>query len=147
MNTHRMFRGVLSLSMILAFLAISASAQQLIWTENQQDRGDIPTDRAVLRPSYPTDFRLYNLNIEPLRDQLFSVVDRASGQSTVISIPNADGDIERFEVYEDSNFDPALQARFPEIRSYSGRGLTDRFSTLKLSISPQGIQTVVFRLS
>jgi len=145
MNTHRMFRGVLSLSMILAFLAISASAQQLIWTENQQDRAEIPTDRAVLRPSYPTDFRLYNLNIEPLRDQLFSVVDRASGQSTIISIPNADGDMERFEVYEDSNFEPALQARFPEIRSYSGRGLTDRYSTLKLSISPQGIQTVVFR--
>jgi len=145
MNTQKMLRGVLSLSMILAFFAISASAQQLIWTENQEDRANIQTDRAVLRPSYPTDFRLYNLNIEPLRDQLFSIADRAGGQSTVISIPNADGQMERFEVYEDSNFDTALQARFPEIRAFSGRGLTDRFSTLKLSISPQGIQTVVFR--
>ncbi|HMU33450.1 MAG: VCBS repeat-containing protein [Acidobacteria bacterium] len=145
MNTHLMFRGVLSLSLVLAFLVIGASAQQLIWTENQQDRSTITTDRAVLRASYPTDFRLYNLNIEPLREQLFSIAGRSSGESVVISIPNADGDMERFEVYEDSNFDAALQARFPEIRAYSGRGLTDRFSTLKLSISPQGIQTVVFR--
>ncbi|MCZ2391807.1 MAG: M12 family metallo-peptidase [Acidobacteria bacterium] len=144
MNTHRIFRGVLSLSMILAFLVVSASAQQLIWTENQQDKATIRTDRAVLRPSYPTEYRLFDLNIDPLRDQLFAVNDR-SGTSTVISIPNADGNMERFEVYEDSNFEPALQARFPEIRAYSGRGLTDRFSTLKLSISPEGIQTVVFR--
>jgi hypothetical protein len=34
---------------------------------------------------------------------------------------------------------------FPDIRAYSGKGITDRFATVKLSISPQGIQTMVFR--
>src|SRR5206468_11645033 len=43
------------------------------------------------------------------------------------------------------NFEPALQARFPEIRAYSGKGITDKSAILKLSISPQGIQTMVFR--
>ena len=59
--------------------------------------------------------------------------------------PNADGGIEEFEVYEASNFEPDLQAQFPEIRAYSGKGITDRYATLKLSISPPGIQTMVFR--
>ena len=31
------------------------------------------------------------------------------------------------------------------IRAYSGRGITDKYAILKLSISPQGIQTMVFR--
>ena len=48
-------------------------------------------------------------------------------------------------MFEASNFEPALQAQFPEIRAYSGKGITDRYATLKLSISPQGIQTMVFR--
>ncbi|HET9432565.1 MAG TPA: zinc-dependent metalloprotease family protein, partial [Chitinophagaceae bacterium] len=48
-------------------------------------------------------------------------------------------------MFEASNFEPALQAQFPEIRAYSGRGISDKFATLKLSISPQGIQTMVFR--
>src|SRR5205085_3002307 len=68
-----------------------------------------------------------------------------SGHSTIISLPNAEGQIEQFEVFEASNFEPALQERFPEIRAFSGRGITDKYATLKLSISPQGIQTMVFR--
>ena len=41
--------------------------------------------------------------------------------------------------------DAELQARFPEIRAFSGKGLTDKYATLKLSISPQGIQAMIFR--
>src|SRR5204863_3431064 len=63
----------------------------------------------------------------------------------VIYLPNAEGNYEQFEVFEASNFEPALQAQFPEIRAFSGRGVTDPYAILKLSISPQGIQTMVFR--
>src|SRR5262249_48529689 len=106
----------------------------------------IPKDKAVARLSFPTKFRLFNLNVELLRQQLFSIVDSGVSQrSTVIFLPNADGGYEQFEVFEASNFEPGLQARFPEIRAYSGKGITDKYATLKLSISPQGIQTMVFR--
>ncbi|MET0752074.1 MAG: reprolysin-like metallopeptidase [Pyrinomonadaceae bacterium] len=71
--------------------------------------------------------------------------DTSRQASTVISLPNAEGNVELFEVFEASNFEPDLQAQFPEIRAFSGRGITDRYATLKLSISPQGIQTMVFR--
>ena len=60
-------------------------------------------------------------------------------------MPNADGEMEDFEMYEASNFEADLQAQFPEIRAYSGKGITDKYASLKLSISPQGIQTMVFR--
>jgi hypothetical protein len=53
--------------------------------------------------------------------------------------------MEQFEITEASNFEPALQAQFPEIRAFSGKGITDKNAILKLSISPQGIQTTVFR--
>ncbi|MGC2237551.1 MAG: reprolysin-like metallopeptidase [Pyrinomonadaceae bacterium] len=71
--------------------------------------------------------------------------DTSRQASTVISLPNANGGLELFEVFEASNFEPDLQMQFPEIRAFSGRGITDRYATLKLSISPQGIQTMVFR--
>src|SRR5688572_1920048 len=115
------------------------------WSANNENRTTIQTDRSVARLTYPKEFKLFNLTIAPLRQQLFSVVDKQSKPSTVITLPNAAGDLEQFEVYEASNFEPALQASFPEIRSFSGRGITDKFATVKLSISPQGIQTMVFR--
>ena len=127
-------------------ISFKASAQQVVWSVNNNNPENLSKDKAVSRQSFPQEFKLFSLNIEPLKQQLFSIVNsRSHLDSTVILLPNADGDLEQFEVYEDSNFEPDLQARFPEIRAYSGRGITDKYATLKLSISPQGIQTMVFR--
>jgi hypothetical protein len=118
--------------------------QQDYWSSRTAISG-IPTDKAVARQSFPKEFKLFNLNVDPLRQQLFTVTDNQARHSTIISLPNADGNLEQFEVYEASNFEPDLQAQFPEIRAFSGKGITDKYATLKLSISPQGIQTMVFR--
>jgi len=130
---------------LLSFSTLAFSQGDRFWSANNGDRNNIPTDKAVARLTYPKEFRLFNLNLEPLRQELLSVVDRSSKHSTVVTLPNANGDLEQFEVYEASNFEPDLQAKFPEIRAYSGKGITDRFATVKLSISSQGIQTMVFR--
>jgi hypothetical protein len=132
--------------LLLGSLSFDASAQLNAWSANTQNLDAIPKDKAVARQSFPKKFRLFNLNVEPLRQQLFSIVgNNALGRSTVIFLPNADGNYEQFEVFEASNFEPDLQAQFPEIRAFSGKGITDRYATVKLSISPQGIQTMVFR--
>ena len=136
----------LVLFMLSFTLAYTVMAQEGNYWSSNNNAERIITDKSVARLSFPKDFKLFNLNTDPLRQELFSVVgNQALRHSTVISLPNADGQIEQFEVVEASNFEPALQARFPEIRAFSGRGITDKSATLKLSISPQGIQTMVFR--
>jgi hypothetical protein len=70
---------------------------------------------------------------------------RTNPSSIILSLPNADGLIEEFELKEASNFDPQLQSTFSDIRSFSGKGITDKNARLRLSISPQGIQTMIFR--
>ena len=139
-------RKVLLLALVLTLFSMLAFSQgDKFWSANNGDRSNIPTDKAVGRLTYPKEFRLFNLNIEPLRQELLSVVDRSSKHSAVITLPNANGELEQFELYEASNFEPDLQAKFPEIRAYSGKGITDQYATVKLSISPQGIQSMVFR--
>ncbi len=145
MYTKWNFKALLLVATI-AVSTLAASAQQIVWSVNDESRAAITKDKAIARQSFPAEFKLFNLNIEPLRQQLFSIVDNNARQhSATISLPNADGGIEYFEVFEASNFEPDLQAQFPEIRAFSGRGITDKYATLKLSISPQGIQTMVFR--
>jgi hypothetical protein len=146
MYTARNYKIVLLLIALIAVSTLEITAQRRMWSENIQNLSNIATDKSVARESFPKQFRLFNLNIDPLRGQLLSIVDDTSRQaSTVISLPNADGNMELFEVFEASNFDPDLQMQFPEIRAFSGRGISDKYATLKLSISPQGIQTMVFR--
>ncbi|HEX6847655.1 MAG TPA: peptidase, partial [Chitinophagaceae bacterium] len=139
-------RKILLLVLVLTSVSMLAFSQgDKFWSVNTSDRSNIPTDKAVGRLTYPKEFKLFNLSLEPLKQELFSVVDRSPRHSTVISLPNANGELELFEVYEASNFEPALQAQFPEIRAYSGNGITDAYATVKLSISPQGVQSMVFR--
>ncbi|MBI2731489.1 MAG: T9SS type A sorting domain-containing protein [Sphingobacteriales bacterium] len=128
------------------FTTAAFAQSDKFWSENKEDKTKIPTDKAVKRLSYPREYKLFNLNAASLRQELISVVDKKTAkQKTIITLPNASGSMEEFELYEASNFEPDLQARFPDIRAYSGRGITDKYATVKLSFSPEGVQTMIFR--
>lgn len=125
-------------------LPFAASAQQDRYWSSTDVSSVAVKNKTVARQSFPKTFLVYNLNMDLLKQQLFTVTGRP-GHTTVITLPGADGQIEQFRVVEASNFVPELQARFPEIRAFSGQGITDPAATLKLSYSPQGVQTMVFR--
>ncbi len=142
---HTTVMRKLTLLLVLSCIVFSAiNAQKKYWSPHTGN-SPVTLNKAAARASFPKNFKLFDLDIAPLKTQLFSVAGNATKHTTVISMPGVDGNLEQFEVTEASNFDPALQARFPEIRAFSGRGITDKYATLKLSISPQGIQTMVFR--
>jgi hypothetical protein len=124
-----------------ALLCSTLAFAQDYW-KSHTDAARIVTDKAIARLAFPKDFKLFDLNVTPLRNEVFKAV---GNHAIIISLPSADGEIEQFEIREASNFEPALQAKFPEIRAFSGKGITDGSATLKLSISPQGIQAMVFR--
>jgi hypothetical protein len=103
--------------------------------------------KLVERESFPTEFNLYQVNIESLKASLLSAPDRnaTAKSSTIISLPSVKGNMERYEVYEASNFDSELQAQFPNIRSYVGVGIDDRTAQVRISLDPRGIQAMIFR--
>ena len=139
-------KKLLLLSFAGMLLAASGYSQtNRFWSADNENKSQIEVDKATLRQAYPKVFKLFRLNSNDFRQQLFSVVNQGSKKSTIISLPNAAGMMEDFEVTEASNFEPALQERFPDIRSFSGKGITDKGATLKLSVSPQGIETMIFR--
>jgi hypothetical protein len=140
-------KKLLLLSLLMSMLAVAGFTQSnRFWSVNTDNQISIEKDKAVSRISYPKEIKLFNLQFGAFQQELLSVVNKnASKRSTVISLPNADGKMEEFELYEASNFEPALQAQFPDIRAYSGKGITDKYATVKLSISPSGVQSMVFR--
>jgi hypothetical protein len=138
----KMYKMLLTMFLV-SIVSFKALAQDKYWTSHA---GTVATlDKGVARQSFPKEFKLFDLNIEPLRQQLMSVVDNRISHTAIISLPTPDGRVEQFEIVEASNFEPALQAQYPEIRAFSGNSVSDRSSMLKISLSPQGIQTMVFR--
>lgn len=121
---------------------------------SQTDRAWAPADKSVKaskntqRLSFPNEFMLMKLTPESLRQTLQSAPVRnvaAKQNGVVVSLPNIDGKLERYQVVEASNFTPEFQAQHPEIRAYAGKGIDDKTAVLRMSVDPSGIQAMVFR--
>ena len=128
----------------LITIHIAKAQQKNNWTLHKGS-SPLKTDKAVNRLSFPKTFLLFDLNVVDFSNQLISITRQTEQKSCIIILPNANGVDEQFEIYEASNFEPELQARFPELRAFSGKGITDKYATLKMSISPTGMQAFIFR--
>lgn len=132
---------LLSLS-LLSFT--QTNAQKQTWTKVNITNG-IAVHKNTTRESFPKQFVLYTLDLQAIKQNLLTAEDRfkPNAQSAIIELPTSEGKIEKFRMYEASNFDAELQAQFPEIRAYAGNGITNPLKTVRLSISPSGIQTMI----
>jgi chitodextrinase len=93
----------------------------------------------------PTN-HLLDLDVASMKTSLLNVSDRFSGAktaNTIISLPNENGQMENFRVYENSIMEPALAAKYPEIKSYIGIGIDNPTSTGYFSISPLGFKGMI----
>ena len=96
--------------------------------------------------NYSDSQQFYQLDSNQFKLSLIKANNRFSGLLGVtIEMPTIDGKLEKFSVWENSNLAPELQAKYPSIRSYVGRSLTDKRTTINFSVSPRGIQTMVLR--
>ncbi|MFN3907433.1 MAG: reprolysin-like metallopeptidase [Flavobacterium sp.] len=132
--------------LLLFLMVFSMSfAQKIHW--NTVTSTNNLLSKNVERESFPSQFTLIELNsLQHLKTNLEKCPDRfTNNKGVIIGFPNALGEVENFELFESSNFDPVLQAQFPEIRSYIGQGIDDKHAQIRISIDSRGIQTMIFR--
>ena len=123
------------------FLSYGHSQTDKTWSLVNDSNG-IKLSKIAGRSDFPEKFKLFKTNFQELRNSI-SIATKTSG--VIVSFPNANGTMERFEIFEHSNFTDELQSQFPEIRAYAGIGLDDKLAQIRISSAPTGIQTMVFR--
>ena len=107
----------------------------------------VRVSKTAQRDNFPQEFKLFQLNLETITQNLLSATDRvaSNSKSITITLPNSNGNLERFKMLEASNFEADLQAQFPLIRAYIGVGIDDKNAQVRLSLDPNGIQAMIFR--
>jgi hypothetical protein len=95
----------------------------------------------------PSAYRVVQLNEASFKSDITRIpserLTSANNSSFIISIPNAEGEIEQFTAVEAPVMDPALSAKYPEIKSYLGKGINNPTSTIRFDISPRGFHGMV----
>jgi chitodextrinase len=88
---------------------------------------------------------LFELDIQKLKQKLNGAPKKNSTTKTsniILSFPNSGGKLENYRIFEYSNMEADLAARYPNIKSYIGQGIESPTSIIYFSISPLGLQTM-----
>lgn len=131
----------LSMIGMLLITGISFAQTDRLWSESsRKTTSEIFENKTnIINP------KVYSLNINGLKNALANAPKRlVAGEKSeiIISFPNSEGKMENFKVRENSNFDPELAAKYPDIKSYVGEGLNDPNSTVYFSVSPLGLSSM-----
>jgi len=62
--------------------------------------------------------------------------------TTIISFPNSNGQLERFKIFEAPVMDAALAANYPNIKSYTGKGIDDATASIRFSTTIFGLHVM-----
>ncbi len=93
------------------------------------------------------DYTPLVLNESAVRQTLDRAPDEAKFNFSVntsnFTLADPEGHLERFAIFETSVMAPELAAQFPEIKTYSGRGIDDPTATVQLDLTPQGFHAQV----
>ena len=143
---------VLGLAVAVAISAASVTAQSAaptdlndtnsFWTEATKPEPERGRKVAVtpLRARFLT---LDTARLGPVLAQAPRERTSAANQPLLVSLPAPNGTFHQFALQESAIMAPGLARRHPEIKTYSGRGITDRAATIHADLSPLGFRASV----
>ncbi|WP_293889680.1 reprolysin-like metallopeptidase [Flavobacterium sp.] len=125
--------------LVISSMAIAQNGNPL-WRSNTAT-SKAKTASGVILPKK----NLYDLDLNALHKALMNSPKRmfnAQKSNTLITLPNAEGTFEAFRVSENPVMDPALAARYPEIKSYVAVSVENPGTRVYFSISPLGFKSM-----
>ncbi|SEK40485.1 Por secretion system C-terminal sorting domain-containing protein [Aquimarina amphilecti] len=95
------------------------------------------------KKNLPTN-TLFTLDVNSIQKILANspLRGKSTQSSTIIPLPNADGSMESYRVFEAPVFSDELAAKYPGIKSYSGQSIADPTTRVRFSMSPLGLQSM-----
>lgn len=130
---------------ILAFAVFS-------WGHSQQNAWKSSSDREVSRiekmdrVALPTDYQVFNIDLNKLKNSLEKAPNfkTQSNSTVIVSFPNSEGELVSYEIFDAPIMERGLAEKFPNIKSYLGKGAKDRNASIRFSITPFGLHAIQY---
>lgn len=134
---------LLFLALVLAVVQVEAQ-RKISWHEASAER--LSSLQKIRQGDYSANQQLLEFDLPALKQSLVGAPEsRTSSTGLMISLPTTNG-TEDFMIWETSNFAPELRAQYPDIKSYVGKGVTDKSAYIRFSIGPtHGLSTMILR--
>ncbi len=126
-------------SFSILFFSFYGFTQQNHWRKNtSKDRVSL----RVMEQLAVQDGKQFTID-EAAFGKTLKTISVAKERSQVVYFPDSNGEFMAFRVSETPVLAPALAAKYPTIKSYSGQGISDKNQELRFSLSHNGIQSMI----
>ncbi|AUP79725.1 zinc-dependent metalloprotease [Flavivirga eckloniae] len=132
---------VFSITMLL--FAFSAVSQNSSWKKVEHFENSEKLSKFHLNKN---EVHFFELDMSSFKKSTASTTLRSSKnkkETTTIVLPGINGKMQSFKIYEAPVFSPQLASKYPNIKSYVGVSTNNSQSRLRMSVSPQGIHTMI----
>lgn len=135
-------KNVYLLMSMLLVCSASFSQSKGIWKSVTET--ELSTQAKVRRSSGPSNFELFQLDLDGLKSSLANAPMRdAKGKSKIIiELPNAEGRLEHFRVVETPSMEPGLAAKYPMMKTYAAQGIEDPTAVARFSVTQLGLNSM-----
>ncbi|WCC45212.1 hypothetical protein PJW08_03255 [Tenacibaculum finnmarkense] len=123
------------------FLATNSFSQNF-WNTTLKKETSSQQVKPLSRKNTPEKYRLATLNLNGFQNHLTGFKSKRSQH--IITLPNAEGKLQRFIIKETSYLAPELAAKFPMIKSYYGQGVDDPTAIAKISLGANGVHALIY---
>jgi hypothetical protein len=113
-----------------------------LWQQADQD-ATANTPEVQMSPSSATRVRLNRDALARLLAQVPMEFTERVKDAVEMTLPMPDGTFKRFSIVESPIMEPALAAKFPNIKTYSGRGIDDPSASARFDWTPAGFHAMV----
>lgn len=130
------------LSLFFAFLTLTAFSQKNYWKAVSENTGlTLNSGKSFFSNGFqPAAYKLFTLSENDLTADLVS----AKGNTGVIVyLPLANGTVEKFSIRSYSVMEPALQAKYADIKAFSGTGVDDPSKSVVLTFTTLGLHASI----
>lgn len=134
--------GILLLSVLFVSKAFTQN-NTIFWTA--VDAATISTADLENRIDKPKTEVFFKLDLNDFKNALENAPNRKDNllnSNVVISIPNAQGKLEKYQVFMASVLDEELQNSYPELGSFIGKSISNPSKIVRFSVSNQGIKSI-----
>ncbi len=125
---------------------VSAQKSTNIWSE--KSKSEKSSSSKIARKSIPKQYKVYDLDLESLKNKLKNAPKRTVGlknSNIILNFPNSNGKIENFQIFETPILEENLQKKYPNIKSYIGKSVDNPGTTIRFSLTAAGLNAMTLK--
>lgn len=128
---------------LIGFLYSFTVSSQNVW----QKKTSLNKTEGIIKQHLEMDkVHFFELDFNTFKQNILNAPLRGSNSllnNTQVALPAKNGEIKMFTIYEAPVFSPELSVLYPNIKSYVGYANNDNSTQLRMSVSHQGVQTMI----